>query len=548
MRKNLRVLSITATICGLLTMASTAWGADVVKSDMKVNVNGKPSDLASVSQLVDSSLYAPYESVAKSLNVEAKWDAGTRTMILKKDVNVMELAADAAEVKLNGVKVTTATPLQVLSGKPFLPVRLVSEVFGNTIGYEDKSRTVSVSIPDKPGFRLFGIGDRQALAGSELSVTAITYNHLLKDFAQNKDPKAGEGHVHLWLDTETTPQAAVKSFKGESVVFKDIPPGEHTLTVQLVGNDHKPIQPEVKQVVKFQSAKVSILADLDPEKATGMRIEGVTGDAKGQLYTVDSDSRKLFRISSQNGKVEELTVLSRAATGMVFDKAGNLYMASGSGTDGGAILRVLAKDLEGGSFDASVVETFVTGVTGANGMTFDEKGNLYVSGGANGNVYIVSPEGSLINTWGSGLVAERTDQRITVNGLAFGQDRKLYIANTSSGEISRVALNADGSFGKPELFVRDALLYGADGIAFGTDGTLYVCANERNAIVKVTPDGKVMEVASNGNAGLLEFPASVHVIGDTLYISNFDVQRGVNNPNTPGIGASIAQVVLKEKK
>lgn len=544
MKKNMRVLCMAAVFSVMVPMASTAWAADVVKSDMKVMVNGKASELTDLSQLVDSSLYASYESLSKALGLEAKWDAGTQTIVLTKDVNVMELKANAAEVKLNGVKATTATPLQVLGDSAYLPVRFVNESFGNSVGYESATRTVNLSTPEQPGLRIFGVGDRQAIAGSDLTVSVFAHNYILKDFAQHRDPKAGEGHVHLWLDSELTAQAAVKSFKGEPIEFKNLAPGEHTLTVQLVGNDHKPVQPEVKQTIKFHSAKVSILADLDLEKSTGIRIEGVTGDAKGQLYTVDSDSRKLFRISTQTGKIEELTVLSRAATGMALDSMGNLYMASGSGTDGGAILRVLAKDLEGGAFDASKVETFVTGVTGANGLTFDSKGNLYVSGGANGTVHIVTPDG-VRTVWNSGLTAERTEQRITVNGLAFGNDGLLYMANTSSGEISRVALNSDGTLGKPELFVRDALLYGADGIAFGPDGNLFVCANERNAIVKVTPDGKVMDVASNGNTGMLEFPASLHVAGETLYVSNFDVQRGVNNPNTAGIGASIVKLELK---
>jgi sugar lactone lactonase YvrE len=91
---------------------------------------------------------------------------------------------------------------------------------------------------------------------------------------------------------------------------------------------------------------------------------------------------------------------------------------------------------------------------------------------------------------------------------------------------------------------KDPPLYGADGIAFGPKGDLYVCANERNSIVKVTSDGKVAEVAGNDNQGPLEFPASMHFVGSTLYVSNYDLPRGVNKPNEPGIGASFAKIEL----
>jgi sugar lactone lactonase YvrE len=202
------------------------------------------------------------------------------------------------------------------------------------------------------------------------------------------------------------------------------------LTIQLGRNDHKPVQPEVKQVIRFNSATLSILKDLDPNSATGLRIEGVIADEKRRVYTVETTSKKLYRIMSDSGKMEVLTELPRPATGMAFDADGNLYIASG-GMEG-VIFKINAKDLVGGPFDTSKVETYVSGTQGANGLTFDSKGNLYVSGGANGNIYKVTKDGKL-STFKSGIIPERQVQTITVNGIAFGKDGKLYVANTSSG-------------------------------------------------------------------------------------------------------------------
>jgi hypothetical protein len=69
-----------------------------------------------------------------------------------------------------------------------------------------------------------------------------------------------------------------------------------------------------------------------------------------------------------------------------------------------------------------------------------------------------------------------------------------------------------------------------------------VAANERNAIVRVAPDGIVTDVTSNNNSGPLEFPASPAFSGNALYASNFDIARGANAPNDPGVGASIARI------
>ncbi|MEO6456875.1 MAG: SMP-30/gluconolactonase/LRE family protein, partial [Chloroflexia bacterium] len=283
-------------------------------------------------------------------------------------------------------------------------------------------------------------------------------------------------------------------------------------------------------------APVSIAVDLDPASVAGIRIEGLASDSQGRLYTSDLDSRRFFRFTPSTNNLETLGTLPRTASGMAFDAAGNLYMASGD-----VILRVGSGALGGSQISASDVVTFATGVTGANGLAFDTSGRLYVSGGASGNIYIVASTG-VTGTFASGFISERQDQRISTNGLAFWTDGMLYSSNTGTGSIDRIGVNADGTVGQVQQFVKDPLLLGADGITFASNGDLYVAANERNAIVRVTPQGQVSDVAANGNSGPLEFPASPSFSGNALYASNFDIARGANSPNTPGIGASLARV------
>jgi len=281
---------------------------------------------------------------------------------------------------------------------------------------------------------------------------------------------------------------------------------------------------------------VTIAVDLDPASATGMRIEGLVSDRQGRLYTSDLDSRRFFRYTPTGGNLETLGTLPRTASGMAFDAGGNLYMASGD-----TILRVGSSVLQGTQISATDVVTFATGVPGANGLAFDASGRLYVSGGATGNIYVVASDG-ITRTLVSGLTSEREAQRISTNGLAFWTDGTLYSANTGTGSIDRITINADATSAQVQQWVKDPLLLGADGITFAANGDLYVAANERNAIVRVTPQGQVSEVAANGNNGPLEFPASPAFSGNALYASNFDIERGANAPNAPGIGASIARL------
>ncbi len=287
-------------------------------------------------------------------------------------------------------------------------------------------------------------------------------------------------------------------------------------------------------------ASVSILTDLKPNQTTGTRIEGVVAN-ENDVFTADMDTRELYRIDAATGEATVITILPRTGTGMALDTTGNLYIASGG--DEGVIFKVNAADLTGDPFDGSKVETYVSGVPGANGLAFAPDGTLYITGGATGNIYSVTA-GEQLRTQATGLTAERSEQPIVVNGIAIDSAGVIYTSNTSSGEVNRFVVSEDGTLRAAELIAQSPLLYGADGLALGPDGQIYIAANERNAIVRVTMNGEVTDMARNTNAGPLEFPASLSFVGDTVYISNFDLPRGTNNPNTPGIGASIAMMKL----
>ena len=82
---------------------------------------------------------------------------------------------------------------------------------------------------------------------------------------------------------------------------------------------------------------------------------------------------------------------------------------------------------------------------------------------------------------------------------------------------------------------------------YAGSGTLWVTANERNALVTVTADGRVQEVAKNDSKGPLEFPSAIVFVRNKAYISNYDTPRRDNmdaNGKTAldGIGSSIAQI------
>ncbi len=144
--------------------------------------------------------------------------------------------------------------------KSVLYTLLLSVIFifaGCGMGNEsDTGGTKGIAPSNETGsslsFSIVSPEDGSTVEGGQVSVKIDIQNLELVDFKENTTNVEGQGHVHVWLDQDTSnPLIASKLIEGDTLTFNDVPAGEHTLTVQLVNNDHTPIQPEVKQEIHF---------------------------------------------------------------------------------------------------------------------------------------------------------------------------------------------------------------------------------------------------------------------------------------------------------
>ena len=307
--------------------------------------------------------------------------------------------------------------------------------------------------------------------------------------------------------------------------------------------------------------KVSILTDLDPESTDRtVIVESITADRSGMLYLPDRVTGNILRVDPKSpkavvvGRIEAREIEGKRVnadpSGIAFNSQGDLFVAVAPFRE---VVRIRGAELNPAK--PGLAQTFATGTAGANGIAFDRQGNLFVGGGASGIVYRVGPNGGAaeaavqIDKHVRTLPDGKTQQQFVANGVAFDAAGVLHVTDTARGAIWKVVIGPDGKGGKPVLLDQSPLLEGADGLAFDRTGTLWIAANELNALGTVTPAGQVRQVAKNGSQGPLEFPSAIVFVGDRGYVSNFDIPRRDNmDASGPtardGIGASIAQIAL----
>ena len=324
---------------------------------------------------------------------------------------------------------------------------------------------------------------------------------------------------------------------------------------------------------------------------TPFGIEGLTGDNRGNLYTTGRAPGApcpVWRIAVANPSLVTVGFVPAPCSpnGLAFNAGGDLFVVDND--------KVWTFTPNASAPPTATV--YGRGVPGTNGLVFDRDGNLWTGdgttgqgrvwkippgGGAGIEMFRVQPLANEVNLNAAGVGGVGRDARtlppgtITVtptsrnaantagsqplvaNGLEFNEAGELFIADTGRGAIWKVEIDRDGEVVSPmgcdttftkntlcldNIFVMHTLIEGADGIVFDEAGNIWVDANERNAVVVVSPERKVTEVFRNPpsamtslrNEGPLEFPTSPFLLGHQFCTSNSDGNRRDNAPSTAG--------------
>jgi len=250
-------------------------------------------------------------------------------------------------------------------------------------------------------------------------------------------------------------------------------------------------------------------------------LEGITVTKDGTIYGGGDETGKIFKRTT-NGIVTEAASFFDdefgTVAGLTSDPSGNVYANVNHWLDESihGIWRIGPDDS---------VEKFATLPPGGllNGITIDEKGNLYVSDSYGGSIWKVSKKGAvelwvqdalLMDSWGFGF---------GINGVDYYRDA-IYASITLDGRIVKVPINQDGSSGAPENYVVDDALFGVDQAILDRFGNLYVANVFTHSIIMVDTQLVVTTLVEDSDDVFKPASLSRGAMGDqfSIFITNYE--------------------------
>ena len=275
------------------------------------------------------------------------------------------------------------------------------------------------------------------------------------------------------------------------------------------------------------------------DAALGQLPEGVAvkpvGPDKGDIYVSLAATGELRRIDGKTYVGETLANFDVGAgflLGMAFDQD-ELYVALASFVpetsgiwhvdDDGQIQRVV--DLQGFP----------------NDLTFDDEGNMYITESITGSVYRVAAGSNIPELLVQDpLLVGDVDVSpvpfpIGANGITYDDETEsVLVANSQVPAIIEIPLDDDGSPLSVDVVAAGENLRGADGIALGKSGDVYVVSNFNSTLSRVDRNSGAAEVIADGDDGLV-FPATV-AFGQhgpdkkAVFVTNFGFGAGPQAP------------------
>ena len=117
--------------------------------EIKINVLGKElSEFVVPPVSIEGRVLVPARAICESMGADIQWNGETKEVYIIKDNNVVVLKIGSLTGIKNGAEFTMDVPPKIINDSTMLPARYLAEALDLFVGWDDPSRTVSITETD----------------------------------------------------------------------------------------------------------------------------------------------------------------------------------------------------------------------------------------------------------------------------------------------------------------------------------------------------------------------------------------------------------------
>jgi len=269
--------------------------------------------------------------------------------------------------------------------------------------------------------------------------------------------------------------------------------------------------------------------------------EGIAVAADGTFFVGSYSTGEIARVPPGKRKAVPFRgpMTNAIAAGMIVDDAtGSLWVCT--------LHPELAAPAAVKRFDIATAEETgsypVPGGTVCNDLALDDEGNLYATDTLNETIYLLPAGGDAVVPWLQHDLFGGAEGEFTLNGIAFDGGSNLYTVEYTSGELYRIALEADGTPGAITPIAVQPPLAWADGLKVLDEDTLLVVENDLGQVSRVDLSGAegVKTVIAEG----LAEPTTAAIRGDSAWVVEGQLSFYFGYPGEPTLPFRVRRVHL----
>lgn len=268
-------------------------------SPVQILLDGYPLSSNGDSMVVSGTTLVPFRSISEALGIQVTWNQAAKTIKAVKgegsDAVHVQLTLGSKQATVNGTPVPLAVAPRSVGGNTLIPLSFFSQQFGATVGWDQTTRTVSITSPQE---RMYVLGFYALGSYSEVSrvqnLDAVAFGWSRIDengvFSTTTRP-------FRWPENagEVTPESLVSEASTTGT----------TPYLMVYSSD---VKGELTKIVENSEFRKKAIADI-LAAATETKFEGIMLDLEGLGLTTD----KTYTQAAFNVFVKELASQAKAA-------------------------------------------------------------------------------------------------------------------------------------------------------------------------------------------------------------------------------------------